>query len=281
LLLEARLSGSATDHLGSFLLAGAGWWWAASMLFVAWSFGRLVTGPLAALPLEPIYACGLVGGTGSWVFGVMLRAGICTLRLDRPSPARQRVMFVSWQCASAGALFTGHAGLALTAVGVLATLVSLKVWRGALGALPDEPINRRVVQTGLVFLVVFALLTLWRASGLPQPALIADAARHTYTLGFATLTVFGFAGRMVPGFAGASLAWPRLYALGALFVGAGAALRLAELSASRPLLALAGTSGALAALGVCAMSACLLVTLAPGKMAAGEGALMNSARAAR
>jgi len=256
------------DRLGFFLLAGTGWWWLAASWLLVWSLGQLVTGPLAALPLEPLYAAGLVGGAGSWIGGVMLRAGLCVLRLERPSPARQRASFLGWQLAAAGAVAAGvdasTPALAALGGGLLVAVGALRPWRGALGSLPGEPPQRRMVQAGLAFLGVSAALTLWRASGVAPAALVADAARHSLSLGFVSLTLFGFAGRMVPGFGGSALVQPRLYALGALFVGAGAAVRLLELWPSRALLALSGTSGVLAGLGVAAMTGCLLATLAAG-----------------
>jgi hypothetical protein len=269
-VLGAWRPDAGADRLGAFLLAGVGWWWLGTSLLVVWSLGRLVSGPLASLPLEPVYAAGLVGGAGSWIFGVLLRAGLCVLRLERPSAPRQRAMFLGWQLASAGALVAAvqPSSLALlaTAAGLLTTLGALRAWRGALRALPGEPVNRRMVQAALAFLGLHAALLLWRASGVAGTPLLPDAARHAYALGFTTLTLFGFAGRMVPGFAGRSLASPGLYGLGALFTGASALARLLELWPTQTGLALAGASGALAALGVTAMAGCLLVTLAPRRL---------------
>lgn len=266
LLWVAKQSGHGTDWLGVFLVSGSAWWWVAASGLVVWQLAQLVRGPMSSMALEPLYALGLWGGAGSWIFGVMLRAGICTLRLERPSVARQRVLWVSWQVAVLGAVWAAVAptpvAFLLAGAGVFGAIGALRPWTGALASLPNEGFPRRVVQAGLLALGLAGLMLVWRAVWPTSAALLGDAARHTYTLGFCTLTVFGFGGRMVPGFAGRALVWPSVYGTGALFVGAGAMVRWAELWPTRGALAVAGTSGVLAALGVTMMVSCLLRTLA-------------------
>ena len=60
-----------------------------------------------------------------------------------------------------------------------------------------------------MFLLVFAGLQAWGAVG--GPPLLSDATRHVFTVGVVTLMLFGFAGRMVPGFSGGVLRWVPAY----------------------------------------------------------------------
>lgn len=258
----------AIDRQGHFLLAGAGWWLVAALGVVGWQIARLGEGPLHGLPLEPVYAAALFGASGSWVFGIMLRAGVCVLRIERPSVPRQRVMFAAWQVVAISQVMAAVAPSSLGPVcallgagGATVTLAALKPWVGALPSLPGEPFIRRMVQLALVALAAWAAMQTVRTfTGVSNP-MLTDVARHVYTLGFATLAVFGFGGRMVPGFSGSSLVSPRSYTTGSMAVVASLLVRAFELAPARWALALSGSSALLSALGVMLMTGCLLSTL--------------------
>lgn len=273
-------SAPAPDWLQAFVVAGTGWWWLAALLALVWQLGQLSAAPLAAFPLEAVYAAALWGGTASWLWGVFFRAGACTLRVERPGPEAQRRAFGAWQLATAlqvlaafsrAAVVTGLAALALA--GAMAVFLAVaRPFRAPAGAMPGEPLMRRAVQWGFAFAAAFAVLSAW--SGLaalgvlaPRPFL-ADAARHAFTLGCATLLVVGFAGRMVPSFEAVALPWPWLYDAGVVALAVGAAGRLASLAApARLALAVSGVSGAVAFAGVACIATCFLVALLRGRRA--------------
>lgn len=85
------------DWLPMFVLAGACWWLFATVTLFAWQLGQSVGGPFARVPFELVTASALFGGTASWVFGISLRAGACTMRIERASANRQRIAFTAWQ----------------------------------------------------------------------------------------------------------------------------------------------------------------------------------------
>ena len=258
------------DALQKFLLAGVAWWWVAAACLLVWQLGQLSGGPLSQLSLEPVWAAGLFGGVGSWLWGIFFRAGLCTLHLKRPpEAAQQRLLFV-WQGATLltfGAAWAHLDLLTAVAAAAMAGAVGLLWWTlnpfSGPGPGNGGPLQPRAVQAGLVLVLLFALLQVWTvlgAFGLGLPALIHDATRHAFTLGV-TLLVLGFAGRMVPGFRGVTLRWPRLYDAGVMGVIAGAALRMAELSTGRTGLALSGASGGLTFLGLLLAASSLLGSL--------------------
>jgi hypothetical protein len=256
------------------MAAGVAWWWVAALQLLLWTVGQAMGGPIAQMPLEPVWAAATLGGTGSWLWGIFFRAGVCTLHVERPGEAAQRRLFTVWQSASALAVLAAWVPAAwLGAVAQLAAAAAVGlVWwtvRPFSGeGVGEEPsLAPRAVQTGLVFMLAFAALSAWgalSALGLWAPPLLRDATRHAFTLGGATLLVMGFAGRMVPGFSGNSLRWPRGYDTGVLALGASAALRLCELfGVSRLGWALSGVSGGLAFIGLALVAASLLGSMRP------------------
>ncbi|MEW5742617.1 MAG: hypothetical protein AB1938_27115, partial [Myxococcota bacterium] len=238
-ILRLRLqSDFSPDWLQPFLLVGTGWWWLSALLVLVWQLGQLSTGPLASLPLEAVYAMALFGGTASWLWGIFFRAGACTLRIERPTPAAQRPAFFLWQLAvllqtvaefARDVRWAGAASLALAAAMALFVGV-VRPFRQPAGAMPGEPLMRRAVQWGLGFALAFAVLSAWNGLAslglLAAAPFLADAARHAFTLGVCTLLVLGFAGRMVPSFEAVSLPWPWLYDAGVVAVAVGALARL-------------------------------------------------------
>ena len=241
------------DALHRFLLAGATWWWLAAVTLLGWTVGQALGGPLLFVPLEAVYAMGLLGGTGSWLWGIFFRAGICTLHVTRPTELAQRRLFRVWQVAAALAAIAPWFDLAwLSALQGLsaAAAVALVWWTvrpfsgDGLGL--EGNLAPRAVQAGLTFLALFAVLSAWSGLerlGLWAPPLLRDATRHAFTLGGVTLLVLGFAGRMVPGFSGKKLRWPGAYDAGVFALIASASLRMCELFSMTKLgLALAGAS---------------------------------------
>lgn len=257
------------DALQRFLLAGASWWWLASGLLTGWVLGQTFGGPLLFVPLESIWAMGLFGGTASWLWGIFLRAGICTLHVKRPGELAQRRLFFVWQLAAAFAALAPWVEAAwvnalhhlLCAFAVAVVVWTVRPFSGD-GLALEKSLAPRAVQAGLLFLLLFGALSLWSAlevAGVWAPPLLRDATRHAFTLGGVSLLVLGFAGRMVPGFSGRQLKWPGGYDAGVLAVVASAGLRLCELfSMTRVGLALSGASGGLAFLGMTLVAASLL-----------------------
>lgn len=267
-----REAPSAGDALQRFLLAGVSWWLLAALTVTAWALGQAFGGPLLFVPLESIWAMALFGGTASWLWGIFLRAGICTLHVKRPKEAAQRRLFVVWQLAAglaalspwfdAAWLSALHHLAAAFAVGLL--IWTVKPFSGdGLGL--EGSLAPRAVQAGLLFLLGFAALSVWSALevfGVWAPPLLRDATRHAFTLGGVTLLVLGFAGRMVPGFSGKRLALPGGYDAGVFALIAAATLRSCELfSMTKAGLALSGASGGLAFLGMALVSCSLLASM--------------------
>lgn len=257
------------EALHHFLLCGGGWWWLSSLVLLAWTLGQVFGGPLLFVPLDSIWALGLVGGTGSWLWGIFFRAGICTLHIVRPTEQAQRRLFITWQLASLLAALSPWIDVAwFSAVQHFAAALAVIVVWWMVRPFSGEELGEegtlvpRAIQAGLVALLIYAVLSAWSGLsilGVWAPPLLRDATRHAYTLGGVTLLVLGFAGRMVPGFSGKSLAWRASYDAGVLAVMAAAALRLCELFGTTRLgLALAGASGGLAFVGAALVSASLL-----------------------
>ncbi len=245
-----------------FLLAGSWWWSLAAVTWLAW--------PWLHMPLDVAWTAAIFGGATSWLLGVFLRAGLCTLRLEHPPEPALRRLWWGWQLAVAVLVLSrwwspmwleAAASLAMAAASAL-VLTTLRPWAGANAG--DGTLRPRAVQAGFVFFAIYGAFELWAFAGLVgawTPPLLRDATRHAFTLGSATLMVFGFAGRMVPGFKGRALRWPRLYDAGVLFLVVAAATRLCELFPLRAGLSVAGASGGLAFVGLSLVSASLLGSL--------------------
>ncbi len=259
------------ETMHRFLLAGVGWWWLAAVTLLGWQVGQTFGGVATAVQLESVWAPAAFGGVASWVWGIFFRAGICTLHVRRPSEKAQQRLWLAWQGAVALAVLATWVQVAwLDAVVSVALVaaVGLVWWTvrpfSGEGLAEEEGLQARAVQAGLVFLGVFAALQGWSAlgeAGVWTPVLIRDASRHAYTLGGMTLLLVGFAGRMVPGFRGTRLKWPRAYDAGVVALGLGAAMRLGELAGTKLTMAFAGASGGLAFGGLVLVAASLLGSL--------------------
>ncbi|MBL8921413.1 MAG: hypothetical protein JNJ54_21315 [Myxococcaceae bacterium] len=265
------------DWLPEFVTAGATWWAVSAAALFVWQVGQTLGGPLLAVPFELVTWSGLLGGASSCIFGITLRAGACVMQVERSQASRQRVGFFVWQAATAlvlvkalwpfaawsDALWLAPASALLVMVWVIRPFGGLR-----LNLTWDEPLVRFAMVASWGFAVVAAVLFGWRALavvGLTPPPLLADASRHAFTLGFAQLGVFAFAGRMVPGFEGVRLPARGLFDAGVLALTAATALRLASLFAPlRPALVASGVSGPLALVGVALLSWCLFKVLRGG-----------------
>lgn len=265
------------DWLPQFVTAGATWWaFSAAALFV-WQVGQTFGGPLQAVPFELVTWSGLLGGASSCILGITLRAGACVMQVERSQANRQRVGFLLWQAATVLVLVKSLWPFAawseaLWLAPALALVVMVWVIRpfgGVRFTLTwDEPLVRFAMVASWAFALVAAALFAWRALavvGLTPPPFLADASRHAFTLGFAQLGVFAFAGRMVPGFEGVRLPARGLFDAGVLALTAGAALRLLSVFAPwPPAMVASGVSGPLALFGVALLSWCLGRTLRGG-----------------
>lgn len=247
--------GGPLDALQRFLLAGTAWWWLAAVTLAFWQVGQTLGGVTANTPLEVVWSMALYGGATSWLWGLFFRPGIATLGLARPSERRQQAVFWAWQLGVVVQVLGSGLGLAAAA------LVWWWVLRPFSGRVAKGALQPRALQGGAVFLLLFAGLEVWGAVG--GPPLLGDATRHVFTVGVVTLMLFGFAGRMVPGFSGGVLRWAPAYDAGVMAVMLGATLRLAELVTSRVGLGLAGVSGMLTLLGVGLVGVVLIKSLTP------------------
>lgn len=265
------------DWLPMFVMAGAFWWLLATVTLFAWQLGQSVGGPFARVPFELVTASALFGGTASWVLGITLRAGACAMRIERASEKRQRIAFIAWQLAATllvvqGAFVFESWTRALPLAAGLCLIVVIAMvrpfQRAHEASMPNEPLLRVALVAAWAFAAVAAVLFLWQGAGVfgvPQPPLLKDAARHAFTLGFTQLAVFGFAGRMLPGFEGVSMPSRGLYDAGVLSLIAGAALRVFSiLSPWKPAMVASGVSGGLALLGVGLVSWCFFRTMREG-----------------
>lgn len=293
-IVQLRLEGGAPpDGQARFLVSGALWWTAAALTFTTWAWSQPGGGLLASAPLEPAWALALYGGAGNWLFGVMLRAGPCAMGCERSTLAEQRRAFWAWQAVSAAQLSLAFgAPAAVAAVAHATSALGLAVCLQAVNPLrtsPLKPVIRGPVADALKLAVGFAAL--WAvlqlglalgAAGLfvaPRPA--HDAARHAFTLGFCTLAVFGFAGRMLPAFEGVTLPGPGLFSAGTATLALAAALRVGlVLSPQGPWRALIGLSGVVGLVGVLFCASCLIRVLRAGRRQrhqarAPEGALAH------
>jgi hypothetical protein len=258
------------DWLPQFVVSGATWWAFAAVATLLWQLGQTFGGPLAALPLDVVTMTGLFGGTGSCVLGITLRAGACSMRIERAEPGRQRVGYFVWQAGVVAllvkALFPFEAWSdALWLVPALSMAVMVWVVRPFQtphDAPPGpEPLIRFAMVASWAFGLVGAGLFVWQAAalvGVGQPPFLRDAARHAFTLGFGQLGTLAFAARMVPGFEGVRLPHRAVFDGGVLAVTAGTALRLLSVfGPARWAMVASGVSGVLALVGVTLVSVSL------------------------
>ena len=216
-----------------------------------WLAGHLETALPASL-VEPFYFVALYGFLLAWVFGFAHRVVALFLGLEAPGPAPARAalalqtagiaaFLAAWiPGLSSGAAATlrdaGMAGVALAAI--VFVLGAKLLGRPKLPSLapPGNPLF--AIRAAFVCLMLWAVLELGaivvaRTTVIPAQNLWwADAARHTFTIGFVTLIIVGMSFRILPVFSGKTL-WspPMAYATYALIL-AGVAMRLLQYPAA-------------------------------------------------
>ncbi len=268
-----------------FLWAGTFWWLVAAGYVVASAGAAVAAGePWASVAFhERIYVAALFGGTLSWILGMYLQTS--PILLGKGPPGRRTlaaslatgfaaVLLLLVGASGAGGPGTAirlfDAGLLALSASVLAFVVATRPFARVPGrtSRPERDMTR-ILDLAWSAAILFALLAgAYAASDLAGRSLTRlayDGARHAFTLGFVTLAIYGYAGRVVPVLAGRELRWPALRLAGAYLIAAGVLLRQAEVVAMvhfEPwLLDVTGWSGIVAAAGVALASASILKTL--------------------
>ncbi|MHB8874752.1 MAG: DUF1858 domain-containing protein [Myxococcaceae bacterium] len=274
------------DLFHRFLGAGTLWWIAAAGFLLAGAVTGAVNhnADTAVEWNEALYAAALLGGALSWIQGMFLRTGPVFLGLR---PTRTWLVKASFVVGQAGVLLvvTGGATVGLdhstllTDAGLLALAFSVAAFAVAVrpfsfdksaghlmpGDRDFQWLVRLAFGSSLLFSAFAALYAVTELSGREPDRFIYDGARHAMALGFVTTMIFAMAGRVVPIFGGAELQWPALRRWGSYLIAAGIVLRemqVVEALLKEPrLLWLSGTSGVIAATGVCLATASILRTL--------------------
>ncbi len=254
------------DPLLLFVRAGTLYFLIAILLVASqsiWLAGNVDTVLPAALN-EPFYFAALYGFLLAWIYGfghrivsLFLGVGPAVRGTSEAALVCQALAVVlylaSWVpgIADASAFLLRDAGLGLAALSALVYLSG----NGFLWRRTAFPMMRTPGAPTVAIRCAFACLGLWaalelagvvlsRVTRLPAQNLWwADAARHTFTIGFLTLLIVGMSLRILPVFSGKTLWSPRLaYATYALLL-AGTAMRLLQYPAAfRPVFYRAGSS---------------------------------------
>jgi hypothetical protein len=292
-LASTARASKARDPYLRFSAAGTGWWIVSAALLVvsAWRAFGAGDADLASASNEAIYAAALFGGALSWIQGMILRTGPAFLAVPSDRPRIATLSFVFGQ-AGALLLVIGRArlgeaggstltsfGLIATAVSVFALLLAVQPFRRAepepAGPLADF---RWMIQlassAGILFCALAVAYALIDLTGGAATKLMFDGARHAFALGFVTLTIFAYAGRVLPIFGGVDLRHPRLRSIGGYLIAAGVLLREAQvgaaLGADPRLMIVSGVSGVVAATGVVLCSISIWSTLGANRRAEKE-----------
>jgi hypothetical protein len=243
------------DPLLRFVGAGTLCFVAAMLIDAAqgvWLAGNVDTVLPASLN-ESFYFAALYGFLLAWIYGfghrivsLFLGVGAAVRGTSEATLAAQMLGVVlalaSWLpvLSDAAALALRDAGLALVAVSALVYLAG----NGFLWRRPVFPMLRTPGSPTVAIRLAFWWLALWavlelaavvltRTTRIPAQNLWwADAARHSFTIGFLTLLIVGMSLRILPVFSGKALWSPRLaYATYALLL-LGAAMRLLQYPAA-------------------------------------------------
>ncbi len=234
---------------------------------------------------QAVYAAALFGGALMWIEGFFLRVG--QVFLGSPAPRRGWVVAslvlapLGVASVAAGSLRLGRpGGLALMDAGLLA--VALSAGAFLIGARPFSGAPRgdgreaKAFREGarcafaaaLLFAVLAATYAVWNLADGSAPGLLYDGARHAFTVGFVTLLILAFAGRVIPVFSGADLHRPELWTWGMRLVAASVLLREMQVFAGilgvQTFLRISGTSGVVAAAGVACAAVSILGTMRAG-----------------
>ena len=243
------------DPLLLFIGAGTACFLAVIFLAAAqglWLAGHVDTVLPAALN-EPFYFAALYGFLLAWIYGFGHRIVSLFLGVGAPIRATSEaalaaqmlgvaLALTSWLPAlsDSAALALRDAGLALVAVSALVYLAG----NGFLWRRPVFPMLRTPGAPTVAIRLAFWWLALWAVLELSAVALTrmtrlpaqnpwwADAARHSFTIGFLTLLIVGMSFRILPVFSGKTLWSPRMaHATYGLLV-LGAAMRLLQYPAA-------------------------------------------------
>ena len=216
-----------------------------------WLAGHLETALPASL-VEPFYFVALYGFLLGWVFGFAHRVVALFLGLEAPGPAPARAALVLQTAGIAaflGAWLPGlsngtaailrDAGMAGVALAAIVFVIGAKLLgrpKAPSLAPPGNPLF--AIRAAFVSLMLWAVLELGaivvaRTTVIPAQNLWwADAARHTFTIGFVTLIIVGMSLRILPVFSGKTLWSPKMaYATYGLIL-AGVAMRLLQYPAA-------------------------------------------------
>ena len=217
-----------------------------------WLAGHVDTSLPFALT-EPFYAAALYGFLLAWIYGFGNR--VVSLFLGLGPARRGTAEACLWtQAAGVGALvasflpFVGVASaLALRDAGLCLVSASALLYLGGNGFLWRRavlPVPRVPGSPGFAIRASFGCLALWAVLELtgvflsrftPIPAQNlwwADAARHTFSVGFLTLIIIGMSFRILPVFSGKRLWSPRLARTTYALILLGTAMRLLQYPAA-------------------------------------------------
>jgi hypothetical protein len=243
------------DPLLRFVTAGTAYFAVAAAILLGqgiWLAGHVET----ALPVrwtEPFFAAAVYGFLLAWIYGfgnrvVTLFLGLSPARRGTPEgtlvlqAAGVAVSLAGWipGLSDRASLALRDGGLCLVALSALAYLVG----NGFLWRKPAFPVPRVSGSPTVAIRCAFGCLALWsilelaavvvsRTTRLPaQNPWWADAARHTFTVGFLTLVIVGMSFRILPVFSGKPLWSAKLaYTTYALLL-LGTAMRLLQYPAA-------------------------------------------------
>ena len=285
-----------------YLAAGTLQWVVAAALLAAGGIDALLEGDAEEANgwNHAIYAVTLFGGALPWIQGVLLRTGPYFLGLPE---VRGKLAALALAVGQAGAVVAAvgalrlrlawmDAGLLGSALSIVLFAAATRPFRATLGHLSEgDPAFPRLVKLafagGLLFAAVGGGYATASLVGIGVSGVVLDAARHAYTLGFVTLMIFAFAGRILPIFGGVELRHPRLRAWGGGLIAAGALLRQARVPwavfNAPDWSFVSGASGLVTATGVVLASISILKTLGAqpaAAVAAGPVAIAGDVRIA-
>jgi hypothetical protein len=274
---------TSRDPFLRFLTAGTLWWNVAAVLLVISGVAGVLAGNADAACSwnEAIYAAALFGGAFSWVQGMILRTGPAFLETHADRP---KIATAAFALSQLGALLLviGRArlgetgGSTLTSFGLIATAgsvctlaLAIQPFRRGISVEGAAADFRWMIQlafgAGILFAALataYALIELLTGGG---TKMMFDGARHAFALGFVTLTIFAYAGRVLPVFGGVDLRHARLRAVGGYLIAAGVLLRQAQVAASLGAdprwMMVSGISGIVALTGVVLCSVSIWSTL--------------------
>lgn len=204
---------------------------------------------------EAFVACGMFGFAGNFLLGVSLRATSGFLHLRAHHTQLERVAFVlvnsgvlvlTMTLALGGNTTIVAAGTLAYVLGVVTFVAALRVLESPASERSD-PRSTRLLLAGFVWLLVaVALLGFLAVRDLvaDTAALVALPALHTYAVGFMTMTIIGFAVRLLPLLEGRRLPAPALIDVAFFLLNTSIVLRLAgsvpQITESTDVLALSG-----------------------------------------